>query len=121
MGKLRALAPRLKILEPRSANRSLEAMTPDQKRDAEQPWRRWYKTSRWQKLRIEVLERDMFTCQMEGCGQFVADTSQLVADHKKQHHGSYDLFWDDRNLQTLCKTCHDSIKARLEGRPSYQR
>ena len=27
-------------------------------------------------------------------------------DHIKAHKGNYKLFWDHRNWQPLCKTCH---------------
>ncbi len=83
-------------------------------RDRVQPWRAWYKTSRWQKLRMSVLLRDLFTCQMRGCGRIEADTSQLVADHKIPHHGDEALFWDENNLQCLCKPCHDKLKQKQE-------
>ncbi|MGV2082069.1 MULTISPECIES: HNH endonuclease [unclassified Rhizobium] len=89
-------------------------------RDVNVGWRKWYKTARWQKLRMSVLVRDLFTCQMRGCGRIVADTSQLVADHKLQHHGDPDLFWDDNNLQCMCKTCHDTLKQKEErARPGW--
>lgn len=81
-------------------------------RDANSPWRRFYKTARWQKLRWRVLVRDLFTCRF--CGHVEADTSLLVADHIKPHRGDETLFWDERNLQCLCKTCHDSVKRRIE-------
>lgn len=85
----------------------------DRARD-QRAWRQWYKTSRWQKLRWSVLVRDNFTCQC-GCGVVEGNTSNLVADHKRRHRGDPDLFWDERNLQTLRKTpCHDSIKQRQE-------
>lgn len=80
--------------------------------DKTQPWRRWYKTSRWQKLRWSVLVRDAFTCRM--CHRIEADTSRLVADHKTPHHGNETLFWDDTNLQTVCKDCHDGVKQRAD-------
>ncbi|AXQ93192.1 HNH endonuclease [Cereibacter sphaeroides] len=86
-------------------------------RDETQPWRRWYKTARWQRLRWSVLVRDLFTCQREGCGRLEADTSLLVADHKIPHRGDEALFWDAANLQCLCKTCHDRDKQREERRP----
>lgn len=79
-----------------------------------QPWRAWYKTARWQRLRWSILLRDLFTCQI--CGVIEGVTSQLVADHKTAHRGDEVLFWDDGNLQCLCKTCHDSIKQRDERR-----
>jgi 5-methylcytosine-specific restriction endonuclease McrA len=77
-------------------------------------WRAWYKTARWQRLRWQVLVRDLFTCQC-GCGRIETDTSQLVADHKKPHRGDERLFWDIDNLQCLTKACHDGAKQRLEA------
>ncbi|KQZ81884.1 HNH endonuclease [Mesorhizobium sp. Root157] len=90
-----------------------------QQRDATQPWRAWYKTSRWQKLRWSVLVRDLFTCQMAGCGRIEPNTSLLVADHKQPHRGNEQLFWDEANLQCICKACHDRLKQR-EERDSMQ-
>lgn len=72
------------------------------------PWRAWYKTARWQRLRWSVLVRDLFMCVR--CKRVEADTSKLVADHKQPHRGDEHLFWDETNLQTLCKDCHDSVK-----------
>ena len=63
---------------------------------------------------MSVLVRDLFTCQMKGCGRIEADTSQLVADHKTPHHGDEVLFWDENNLHCLCKPCHDSLKQKQE-------
>lgn len=77
------------------------------------PWRRWYKTKRWQDLRLRVFLRDMFTCQC-GCGVMEGNTSLLVADHKEPHRGDEAKFWDETNVQTLLKSCHDSKKQREE-------
>lgn len=30
-----------------------------------------------------------------------------VVDHIKPHRGDPDLFWDEKNWQPLCKSCHD--------------
>lgn len=38
----------------------------------------------------------------------------LVADHRRRHNGDANLFWDEGNLQTLCKPCHDGPKQRAE-------
>ncbi|WP_439572622.1 HNH endonuclease [Phreatobacter sp.] len=81
-------------------------------RDEMAPWRRWYKTARWQKLRWSVLVRDNFTCQC-GCGTVVADTSQLVCDHVRPHRGDPEKFWNGP-FQTLWKPHHDSWKQALE-------
>lgn len=81
-------------------------------RDDTQPWRRWYKLARWRALRWDVLVRDLFTCRR--CGLVLAETSQLVADHIRPHRGDEALFWDDANLQCLCKACHDRDKQAEE-------
>ncbi|MFZ3483899.1 HNH endonuclease [Sphingomonas sp. 3-13AW] len=113
MARLSSLKPRLGKLRPRIASAPIDRQTYDRQRD-QQSWRKWYKTARWQKLRMVVLVRDLFTCQR--CGVIEADTSQLVADHKRPHRGDEALFWDDKNLWTLCKSCHDSWKQREERR-----
>lgn len=81
-------------------------------REAVELWRRWYKTSRWQRLRTSVLNRDAYTCRK--CGGIECDTSRLVADHILPHRGDEVLFWDDQNLQVLCVTCHSSLKQAEE-------
>jgi 5-methylcytosine-specific restriction endonuclease McrA len=101
---LRVMAPALRQL-PRDDTRA---------RRERSPWRAWYGTARWQRLRWSVLVRDRFTCAM--CGRIESDTSQLVGDHIEAHRGRADLFWDATNVQCLCKPCHDSDKARIESR-----
>lgn len=73
------------------------------------PWKRWYKTARWQRLRLQVFLRDLYRCK--GCGK---TTAHPICDHIKPHRGDEKLFWDEANLQTLCKACHDSVKQREE-------
>lgn len=82
--------------------------------DQAQPWRRWYKTARWQKLRWSILVRDKFTCRMSGCGKVETNTALLVADHKVPHRGDQRLFWNAANLHCICKGCHDSLKQRQD-------
>ncbi len=111
MGKLTRLPSRLSPMPPRLVAAPEDRKERERYRDA-QPWRAWYKTKRWQRLRWLVLVRDLFTCQR--CGKVEADTSQLVADHRKRHRGVEALFWDILNLWTLCKPCHDGWKQAQE-------
>jgi 5-methylcytosine-specific restriction endonuclease McrA len=112
MGKHRALPNRLASLPSR-----LSAFQPrDHGRREAAPWRRWYNTTEWRRLRMETLKRDRFACQWPGCGLMTGDTSQLVADHRESHRGDERLFWNPDNLQTLCKPCYDGPKAKLEAR-----
>lgn len=85
------------------------------------PWHGWYNTSRWRRLRLTVFQRDMFTCQMPACGRLEGNTSLLVCDHRVAHRGDATLFWDDANLQTLCKSCHDSVKQKSEQQTLNER
>ncbi|EPE99521.1 HNH endonuclease [Rhizobium grahamii] len=127
MGKLTSLKPRLKTLGSRltpispSTRQEAEAQR-SRERDQSQPWRAWYKSNRWRKLREEVLRRDLYTCKQTGVlciGKHPADNSPVV-DHKIPHRGDERLFWDVNNLQTVSKAYHDSEKQKQErARPGW--
>ncbi|MBL4767661.1 MAG: HNH endonuclease [Rhodobacteraceae bacterium] len=90
----------------------------NRRRDAEQEQRRWYKTSRWQRLRLKILARDDGQCQQTGVllvGKHPAANSAVV-DHKIPPRGDVDLFWDEDNLQAVCKSWHDGEKQSREKR-----
>jgi 5-methylcytosine-specific restriction enzyme A len=112
MAKLKRLSSSLKPMGFRVAY--LDTGT-ERDRSARNEGRDWYKTARWQRLRWSILKRDLFTCQWPGCGRIEANTSLLVADHIEPHRGDDRLFWDERNLQCLCKACHDRHKQRAEA------
>ena len=84
------------------------------------PWHNWYKTARWERLRQRVFLRDLYHCQC-GCGRLEGDTSKLVADHKIPHRGDEQKFWDEDNIQTLYKPCHDRLKQKQEQASLHQR
>ncbi|WP_267386525.1 HNH endonuclease signature motif containing protein [Sphingomonas sp. GC_Shp_3] len=111
MGKLKALPPRLASLQSRLTH----IESGERGRAQASPWRAWYNTKRWRQLRWAVLVRDGFTCQWLTCGRVEPNSALLVADHKRPHRGDERLFWDETNLQTLCKHCHDSRKQRAEA------
>ena len=77
-------------------------------------YRQWYGTSRWQKLRAKIKHRDLYLCQMPGCGKACAEKYQAEVDHKRPHRGDPELFWNEDNLWTLCVHCHSSVKQREE-------
>jgi len=55
-------------------------------------------------------------CEREG-----RVTASTVVDHIKPHQGDESLFWDRKNWQPLCKTCHDTTKRAEEGRAKRKR
>lgn len=64
------------------------------------------KDPRWQKKRLEVMERDNFTCQ--SCG----DTkSTLNVHHAYYEKGKKPWEYPDNTLITWCEKCHESRQA----------
>lgn len=74
-------------------------------------WRKWYSTSRWQRLRERQLSQNPLcvTCLSVGVTEPATDV-----DHIRPHRGDPLLFWDAKNLQSLCKACHSEKTARGE-------
>jgi 5-methylcytosine-specific restriction endonuclease McrA len=113
MAKLKSLTPRLSMAGARVAVLRREDLerARDVRRDSEVATRQLYKTARWQRLRLTVLARDLYTCRI--CGRIEGNTSRLICDHIEPHRGDVEKFWAGP-FQTLCKPCHDGEKQRLE-------
>lgn len=109
MGRLRQVRPQVATL-----GLAVPMMRGEARRPEVDDELRFKHTARWQRLRMAVLERDLFTCQWPGCGVTLADTSQLIADHKVPVRVEPSRKWDMDNLQCLCKTCHDGPKQAME-------
>lgn len=61
------------------------------------------KDPRWQKKRLEVLERDKWTCQ--GCSD---KTSTLHVHHQYYISGKEPWEYQNTCFLTLCESCHES-------------
>ncbi len=70
-----------------------------------------YNTKRWYRLRHRQLSKQPLCEMCEKLGKVCAAT---IADHITPHRGDEDLFFDEDNLQSLCKPCHDGAKQQLE-------
>ena len=68
-------------------------------------WRKWYSTARWKRLRDAVLT-DQPLCVR--CLATDIVTEATVVHHKVAHRGDPALFFDQENLEPLCKPHHDS-------------
>jgi hypothetical protein len=62
------------------------------------------KHPKWQKKRLEILERDNFMCQ--NCGD---NESQLHVHHIKYIFGNEIWDYKDNLLITFCKDCHNKV------------
>ncbi len=71
--------------------------------------KRLYNSPQWRAMRAAQLAREPW------CADCLADNRHVVAtevDHKQSHHGDPDLFFDETNLQSLCKSHHSSKTAK---------
>lgn len=75
-------------------------------------YRHLYKTIAWERLRSNQLQEEPFCAFCLKRGLKVAGE---VVDHIKPHKGDWFLFHDPENIQTLCKSDHDSTKQRQES------
>jgi 5-methylcytosine-specific restriction protein A len=66
-----------------------------------------YDSGRWRKMRKAQLAAKPLCefCEAQGITE-----QATIADHMKPHKGDEELFFDEANLQSLCKTCHDKYK-----------
>lgn len=106
---------------PRSINRHIADRTRsaaddrrvyDAVRQASEPWRAWYKTAAWLRMREAQLAAEPL-CRM--CLAEGRTTPASVADHPKPHRGDPALFWGQK-LDSLCKPHHDRDKQAQEKR-----
>lgn len=83
----------------------------DAARQAEQPWRAWYKRKAWKRRRSRQLTEES-TCRIHRLelGEIVPANT---ADHIEPHNGDWEKFWRGE-LQSLCSDCHNSKKQREE-------
>jgi hypothetical protein len=73
---------------------------------------------RWQKRRLEILERDGFSCCM--CG---GNEKELHVHHSIYKRGVEPWEYDDRDLWTLCTECHarvEKAKAEIARRLTFE-
>lgn len=66
-------------------------------------WHYLYLGSRWKRMRSEHLLNEPFCRE---CAKKGIRTKGNEVDHLVPHRGNLELFFDKKNLQTLCKSCH---------------
>ena len=62
------------------------------------------KSPQWQKKRLEILKRDMFSCNI--CND---DKSQLHVHHLYYKPNTLIWEYEDESLQTVCDSCHEKL------------
>jgi 5-methylcytosine-specific restriction enzyme A len=68
-------------------------------------------TRRWEKAREAFLRENPLCALCQAIGR---TTPATIVDHRTPHRGDPKLFWEQSNWQSLCKSCHDSVKQAEE-------
>jgi len=66
-----------------------------------------YKDPRWQRKRLEVMQRDEFKCRM--CGSGENDGTPLNVHHSYYEHGKKPWEYPKNSLVTACEECHGNF------------
>ena len=74
------------------------------------------KTTMWQSLRSEVMARDNFCCRLCLINSYV-ETRTLQVHHIHKRINRPDLTFNESNLVTLCRVCHEKVE---KMKPSEQ-
>ncbi len=78
-------------------------------RKAKSPGRDYFellRDPRWQRRRLEIMERDSWTCKY--CGD---STKNLQVHHSSYIYGRMPWEYSDESLHTLCDKCHEEETA----------
>lgn len=83
----------------------------------------FYLTSEWRQKRIEILERDHYECVWcKAEGKLTTQYDAILEiDHIKELETHPELAWDNDNLQTLCRSCHNKKHHRFEFKESNRK
>lgn len=65
---------------------------------------------RWQKKRLEIMERDGFKCRACGSG-----TDTLNVHHLYYDKGASPWEYENDALITLCESCHENVEAKKKA------
>lgn len=79
----------------------------DRARRKAEPWRAWYSSARWARLRKAFLSQpENAVCAY--CRQAGRVSESEIVDHDPPHKGDPARFWSGPFIG-LCKPCHDGI------------
>lgn len=62
---------------------------------------------KWQKKRLEILQRDNFSCVV--CGNGIDTDTQVHVHHLSYRKGCMPWEYDINNMRVLCQKCHQRI------------
>jgi len=88
------------------------------KKKEETEYTRLLKDARWQKKRLEILERDKWTCKL--CGKGINDEITLNVHHILYRKDCMPWEYRNRDLITLCEDCHHNLHKKKKDNEKKQ-
>lgn len=82
---------------------------------ADDPIRKLYKTKTWRATRLVILFRDPVCKLCNKAASAIADHIVDARNYIAEGGGDASLFFEENNLQGLCKACHDGKTAKACG------
>lgn len=79
------------------------------KKDTNDPLEKFYQTKRWKKARAYVVARDHGVCVRCGAAGY---TVHHIIPLTIANMNDIEIAIGDKNLETLCRSCHESIHSR---------
>lgn len=70
----------------------------------------------WETVRKKVMKRDDYTCQK--CGERLPETELVVHHITSLSEGGHPF--DEKNLETLCHSCHGEKHGEIEREPKEE-
>jgi 5-methylcytosine-specific restriction protein A len=100
---------------PYASNPTVNRENFDAQRQSD-PIRKLYKTATWRATRLAILFRDPVCKVCQKAASTVADHIIAARRYIAQNAGDpCGLFFDENNLQGVCKACHDAKTAKECG------
>lgn len=67
-------------------------------------------------MRLDVFVRDYYRCAhcQSPCIGKANTPRAAICNHIVRHKGNEELFYDESNLETVCKSCHDGLIQSME-------
>lgn len=76
-----------------------------------------YKSRRWQHKKRRILRRDKYLCQ--NCKRYGRHTPATDVHHIQHADERPDLWFDNDNLVSLCRGCHNKMHPEKGGNHRY--
>ena len=98
------VAPKEAVFRPALSRIPFAGVLPEKRMADKKPYWQLLRDPRWQRMRLEVMQRAGFECEI--CGK--ADDT-LNVHHKIYRKGAAPWEYESRELQCLCEDCHETF------------